>query len=164
MLYQPPLPAYDYRNVDGYYSAAATEIDRLLQVSRGRALRLFTSWSGLQQVNDRLRNLDHPTIWPLRAQGDAPQCDALLTWFKETAHSVLLATRSFWEGVDIPGDDLSLVVLDKMPFPHPQRSTAQCPYAPARRQRGQQLWRLHDALDESLLKQGFGRLIPPWHR
>ena len=57
-------------------------------------------------------------IWPVRAQGDAPR-DALLAWFKETPHSVLLATRSFWEGVDIPGDDLSLVVLDKMPFPTP---------------------------------------------
>ena len=48
-----------------------------------------------------------PPIWPLRAQGDAPR-DALLAWFKETPYSVLLATRSFWEGVDIPGDDLSL--------------------------------------------------------
>jgi ATP-dependent DNA helicase DinG len=158
LLYQPPLPAYDYRNADHYYTQISNEIERLLQVSRGRALCLFTSWSGLQQVKDRLLTTDHPTIWPLRAQGDAPR-DALLSWFKETAHSVLLATRSFWEGVDIPGDDLSLVVLDKMPFPTPNDP-------------------LHSArmklLDESgnnsfgdymvplmnlALKQGFGRLI-----
>ncbi len=158
LLYQPPLPAYDYRNADLYYNKISGEIDRLLQVSRGRALCLFTSWSGLQQVKERLTAPGNPTIWPLRAQGDAPR-DALLVWFKETDHSVLLATRSFWEGVDIPGDDLSLVVLDKMPFPTPNDP-------------------LHSArmkvLDESgsnsfgdymvplmnlALKQGFGRLI-----
>ncbi len=126
LLYQPPLPAYNWRNADVYYRAAADEIRRLLEVSRGRALCLFTSWSGLQHVSDLLRgdvgssksDPEGACIWPLRAQGDAPR-DALLAWFKETPHSVLLATRSFWEGVDIPGDDLSLVVLDKMPFPTP---------------------------------------------
>ncbi|MEZ4860553.1 MAG: ATP-dependent DNA helicase [Caldilineaceae bacterium] len=158
LLYQPPLPAYDYRNADAYYNAVSHEIERLLEVSRGRALCLFTSWSGLQQVNDRLQQTDQAHIWPVRAQGDAPR-DALLRWFKETPHSVLLATRSFWEGVDIPGDDLSLVVLDKMPFPTPND-----PLHSARMR----------ALDSSgkssfgdymvplmnlALKQGFGRLI-----
>jgi len=118
LLYQPPLPAYDWRNADGYYNAVAREMERLLEASRGRALCLFTSWSGLQQVQERLQKGDSQKIWPLRAQGDAPR-DALLAWFKETKHSVLLATRSFWEGVDIPGDNLSLVVMDKMPFPTP---------------------------------------------
>lgn len=158
LLYQPPLPAYNYRNTDNYYSKISQEINHLLQVSRGRALCLFTSWSGLQQVKDRLTDQQAPTIWPLRAQGDAPR-DALLTWFKETPHSVLLATRSFWEGVDIPGDDLSLVVLDKMPFPTPND-----PLHSAR------MKLLDDSGNNSFgdymlplmnlaLKQGFGRLI-----
>jgi ATP-dependent DNA helicase DinG len=152
------LPAYDYRNADAYYNAVASELERLLEVSRGRALCLFTSWSGLQQVQARLQKAGGTGIWPLRAQGDAPR-DALLAWFKETRHSVLLATRSFWEGVDIPGDDLSLVVLDKMPFPTPGD-----PLHSARMK----------AIDDSgkssfadymtplmtlALKQGFGRLI-----
>jgi len=158
LLYQPPLPAYDYRNADGYYTAIAAEIERLLEVSRGRALCLFTSWSGLQQVSDRLKRTDAPVIWPLRAQGDAPR-DALLTWFKGTPHSVLLATRSFWEGVDIPGDELSLVILDKMPFPTPGD-----PLHSARMmmldQNGQNSFGDYMLpLMNLALKQGFGRLV-----
>ena len=56
VLYQPPLPAYNYRNADAFYDAVAGEIERLLEVSRGRTLCLFTNWSGLQQVNDRLQS------------------------------------------------------------------------------------------------------------
>ncbi len=158
LLYQPALPAYDYRNADAYYGAVAHELERLLEASRGRALCLFTSWSGLQQVQERLQKANAHQFWPSRAQGDAPR-DALLSWFKATPHSVLLATRSFWEGVDIPGDHLSLVVMDKMPFPTPGD-----PLHSARMK----------AIDESgqssfgdymtplmtlALKQGFGRLI-----
>ena len=109
-------------------------------------------------VNDRLQAADAGVIWPVRAQGDAPR-EALLAWFKETRHSVLLATRSFWEGVDIPGDDLSLVVLDKMPFPTPGD-----PLHGARMKAIEQAGR--SSFDEYMkplmtlaLKQGFGRLI-----
>ena len=158
LLYQPPLPAYNYRSPATYYDAAAAEMERLLEVSRGRALCLFTSWSGLEQVAQRLRHPDRPTVWPIRAQGDAPR-NALLEWFIRTPNSVLLATRSFWEGVDIPGDDLSLVVLDKMPFPTPGD-----PLHSAR------MRAVEEAGDSSFgqymlpmmtlaLKQGFGRLI-----
>lgn len=165
LLYQPALPAFDWRSADAYYTAAAREIERLLEVSRGRALCLFTSWSGLQQVARRLRgdkDAESPvpaTIWPLRAQGDAPR-DALLDWFRATPHSVLLATRSFWEGVDIPGDDLSLVVLDKMPFPTPND-----PLHSARMreldaaQEGASFGQYMLPLMTLSLKQGFGRLI-----
>lgn len=158
LLYQPPLPAYDYKAADAYYNAVAAEIERLLEVSRGRTLCLFTNWSGLQQVNDRLQSATKAVVWPVRAQGDAPR-DSLLAWFKETAHSVLLATRSFWEGVDIPGDDLSMVVLDKMPFPTPGD-----PLHGARMRAIDQEGR--SSFDEYMtplmtlaLKQGFGRLI-----
>jgi ATP-dependent DNA helicase DinG len=82
-----------------------------------------------------------------------------LSWFKATPHSVLLATRSFWEGVDIPGDDLSLVVLDKMPFPTPAD-----PLHSARmkliEQDGRSSFGDYMApLMTLALKQGFGRLI-----
>jgi ATP-dependent DNA helicase DinG len=159
VLYQPALPAYDWRNKEPYYNAVTREIERLLEVSRGRALCLFTNWSGLQQVHERLKDLEQGTFWPLQAQGDAPR-NALLEWFVETPNSVLLATRSFWEGIDLPGEDLSLVVLDKMPFPTPND-----PLHSAR-------MRLLDQESEGssfgdymlplmtlTLKQGFGRLI-----
>jgi ATP-dependent DNA helicase DinG len=158
LLYQPALPAYDYRNADPYYSAVAAEIERLLEVSRGRSLCLFTSWSGLQQVRDRLTPSDRPQIWPMRAQGDAPR-DALLTWFKSTPYSVLLATRSFWEGVDIPGDNLSLVVLDKMPFPTPGDPLHSARMAAIDTSGGNSFGDYMTPLMTLALKQGFGRLI-----
>ena len=158
LLYQPALPPFNHRSPDAYYDRVSQEIARLIEVSRGRTLCLFTSWSGLQQVADRLQAPGDGVIWPLRAQNDAPR-NALLSWFLETPHSVLLATRSFWEGVDIPGDDLSLVVMDKLPFPTPND-----PLHSAR------MKALEDAGQSSFaaymvplmtlaLKQGFGRLI-----
>ena len=133
----------------------AVEIARLLNVSRGRALCLFTSWSGLQQVHERLSDV----VWPLHAQGEAPR-NLLLDWFQETPHSVLLATKSFWEGVDLPGDDLSLVVLDKLPFPTPND-----PLHSARMKAldevdaGSSFRKYMLPLMTLSLKQGFGRLI-----
>ena len=155
LLYQPALPAYDWRAKDVYYTAVAGEIERLLEASRGRALCLFTNWSGLLHVRDELLQ----SIWPIRAQGDYPR-DALLDWFRETRHSVLLATKSFWEGVDLPGDDLSLVVLDKMPFPTPRD-----PLHSARMKalddavQGSSFGKYMLPLMALSLKQGFGRLI-----
>lgn len=161
LLYQPALPAYNYRNAGIYYDAVAAEIMRLLEVSRGRALCLFTSWSGLQQVKERLttanQHQDRP-IWPLRAQGDTPR-DALLTWFKDTPHSVMLATRSFWEGVDIPGDDLSLVVLDKLPFPTPSDPLHSARMKSIEEGGGSSFGEYMLPMMTLTLKQGFGRLI-----
>jgi ATP-dependent DNA helicase DinG len=158
LLYQPALPPFDFKAAEAYYDAASKEIERLIEVSRGRTLCLFTSWSGLQQVNDRLQNPAAGVIWPLRAQGDAPR-NALLTWFKDTPNGVLLATRSFWEGVDIPGDTLSLVVMDKLPFPSPGD-----PLHSARMKALEDAG--HSSFGEYMtplmtltLKQGFGRLI-----
>lgn len=157
LLYQPSLPAYDWRNKEAYYDQVAEEIRRLLEVSRGRALCLFTNWSGLRQVRERLG--EEAGIWPLRAQGEGSR-NALLEWFRETPHSVLLATRSFWEGVDLPGDGLSLVVLDKLPFPSPSD-----PLHSARMQALDQAEGRNSFGDYMLplmtltLKQGFGRLI-----
>ncbi|MBP7964893.1 MAG: ATP-dependent DNA helicase [Caldilineaceae bacterium] len=159
LLYQPALPAYDWKNKDAFYIAASAEIRRLLEVSRGRALCLFTSWGGLQAVNQHLSDPDTGIVWPLRAQGDAPR-DALLRWFRETPHSVLLATKSFWEGVDIPGDDLSLVILDKMPFPTPSDPlhAARMESIDAGEERAS-FAEYMVPLMTLALKQGFGRLI-----
>jgi ATP-dependent DNA helicase DinG len=158
LLYQPPLPAFNFKSADVYYDAAAQEIERLIEVSRGRTLCLFTSWSGLQQVADRLQQPGRDVIWPLRAQGDAPR-NALLAWFKETAHSVLLATRSFWEGVDIPGDDLSLVVMDKLPFPTPNDPLHSARAKAIDDAGGNSFGEYSIPLMTLTLKQGFGRLI-----
>ena len=155
LLYQPQLPAFNWRDRDPFFDAVAAEIERLLNVSRGRALCLFTSWSGLQQVHERLRG----SVWPLQAQGELPR-NALLDWFRDTPHSVLLATKSFWEGVDLPGDDLSLVVLDKLPFPTPSDPLHEARMkALDEAEAGSSFRRYMLPLMTLALKQGFGRLI-----
>lgn len=158
LLYQPPLPAFDFRNPDAYYDAAAHEIARLIEVSRGRTLCLFTSWSGLQLVADRLAQPGQGVVWPIRSQGDAPR-NALMAWFMETPHSVLLATRSFWEGVDIPGDDLSLVVMDKLPFPTPNDPLHSARMKAIRDAGRDDFAEYMVPLMTLTLKQGFGRLV-----
>ncbi len=158
LLYQPPLRAFDFRASESYYDAAAQEIERLLEVSRGRTLCLFTSWSGLQQVAGRLQNPAGGIIWPVRAQGDAPR-NALVEWFLATPNSVLLATRSFWEGLDIPGDDLSLVIMDKMPFPTPNDPLHSARMAALKEEGRSDFDEYMVPLMTLALKQGFGRLI-----
>ena len=155
LLYQPALPAFDWRNKAPFYDAVAAEIVRLLNVSRGRALCLFTSWTGLQQVHERLNNV----VWPLQAQGQLPR-NMLLDWFRKTPHSVMLATKSFWEGVDLPGDDLSLVVLDKLPFPTPSDPLHEArTKALEEIEAGSSFRKYMVPLMTLSLKQGFGRLI-----
>ncbi len=155
LLYQPALPAFDWRNKAPFYDAVAAEIERLLNVSRGRALCLFTSWTGLQQVHERLNDV----AWPLRAQGQHPR-NLLLDWFRQTPHSVLLATKSFWEGVDLPGDDLSLVVLDKLPFPTPSDPLHEArTKALEEIEEGSSFRKYMVPLMTLSLKQGYGRLI-----
>ncbi len=169
LLYQPHLTAYSWANRERYYADVAGEIARLLEASRGRALCLFTSWTGLQQTRALLdpgAEIEEgepahawPSVpWPLRAQGDAPR-EALLDWFRDTPNSVLLATRSFWEGVDIPGEELSLVVLDKLPFPSPGDPLHDARMRSIEEAEGSSFGDYMLPLMTLTLKQGFGRLV-----
>jgi ATP-dependent DNA helicase DinG len=155
IVYLPQLRAYDWQNREKYFEAVADETRRLLEASRGRAFCLFTSWAGMQYVSDRLRE---QLPWPLLLQGELPRSE-LLRLFKTTRHSVLFGTKSFWEGVDVPGDALSLVIIDKLPFPSPRD-----PLHEARAQRitdegGNAFTEYTLPLMILALKQGFGRLI-----
>ncbi len=163
LLYQPVLPEYHWQRAEAYYEAVAAAIRNLLEVTRGRALCLFTSWQGLDRVTAMLQSADHGVIWPVRSQREG-QKRALIRWFMDTPHSVLCATRSFWEGVDIPGDKLVSVVLDKLPFPNPRdpihkhrQALLQDMYG-----EGDQWWAFREYAIPHMalaLKQGFGRLL-----
>ena len=114
ILYLPKkLP--DPRN-ERFTWAIAKELKQLLTVTRGRAFVLFTSYANLHSVHEQLAT----TIsLPLLVQGSAPRT-VLLREFRATPHAVLLATSSFWQGIDVAGDTLSCVVIDKLPFASPR--------------------------------------------
>ncbi|MGD9901978.1 MAG: ATP-dependent DNA helicase [Vicinamibacterales bacterium] len=113
LLYLPrrmPLPR-DPR----YTEAVAWETRQLLQCSRGRAFVLFTSYAAMRAV---VRLLELDLDYPVLVQGTAPR-SVLLEEFRRTPHAVLFATSSFWQGVDVQGDQLSAVIIDKLPFASP---------------------------------------------
>src|SRR5258708_26757145 len=90
-------------------------IRRLLEITRGRAFVLFTSYAQMNEIYDRL--LGH-LEFPMLKQGDAPK-SALLEEFRLTPHAVLFGTSSFWQGVDVQGEQLSCVIIDRLPFAVP---------------------------------------------
>ena len=98
-----------------FASSVADELTRLLAVTEGRAFALFTSYANLRAVRDQLGTT---LPYPLLVQGSAPRT-TLLREFRNTPNAVLLATSSFWQGVDVAGATLSCVVIDKLPFASP---------------------------------------------
>ena len=98
-----------------FAEAVAREVAALLRVTEGRAFVLFTSYANLREVHARLQS---ELPYPVLVQGAAPRT-VLLREFRATPHAVLLATSSFWQGVDVAGDALSCVVIDKLPFASP---------------------------------------------
>jgi hypothetical protein len=98
-----------------FVDRAAGEIAALLAHSRGRAFVLFTSYANMSAVAERLAG---EVPYPLLIQGEAPKAVVLAT-FRSTPGAVLLATTSFWQGVDVVGDQLSCVIIDKLPFASP---------------------------------------------
>lgn len=141
-----------------YFDALAEEIFRLLAASAGRAFCLFTSNTALREVYDRLR---YRLSYTVLRQGDAPR-GVLLSQFKRDESSVLFATRSFFEGVDVQGSALSLVVVDKLPFAPPDDPLweAQCAAVNARTgDRWAWFGELAIPAATITLKQATGRLI-----
>lgn len=140
----------------GYREAAVDEMATLIKASGGRALALFTSWKALNDSADSLTDrLKGVTV--LRQGEGSPQ--RLLDTFRDDETSVLFATASFWQGVDIPGRSLSLLLVDKIPFPRPDE-----PLVAARREealaRRMDPFRAVDIPDAAtMLAQGVGRLI-----
>ncbi len=126
----------------------------VLEASKGRAFLLFTSHRALREAAEQLR--DCP--WPLFVQGTAPR-NTLLEQFRASGNGVLLGAASFWEGVDVAGEALSVVVIDRLPFAAPDDPVLDAKLDAVRREGG------NPFRDEQLpqaviaLKQGVGRLI-----
>ena len=135
-----------------YEAAMLDELERLIVAAGGRTLALFTSWRVMRAAAEHLRpRIEHRLL----TQSDLPK-PALVKAFTDDETSCLFATMGFWQGVDVPGRSLSLVVLDKIPFPRPDE-----PLTQARRERaGDAAFATVDLpRAATLLAQGAGRLI-----
>ena len=146
-LPEPNTPAH----IDAVVDAALP----LLDASDGRAFMLFTSHRALRHAAERLAEKRE---FPLFVHGTAPR-HLLLERFRESGNGVLLGAASFWEGVDVAGDALQVVVIDKLPFAAPDDPVLEAHLTAIRRRGGNPFrdWQLPNAV--IALKQGAGRLI-----
>jgi ATP-dependent DNA helicase DinG len=140
---------------DGFTERAADEVLDLLALSEGRALVLTSSYRALDILRDRIRGR---VPYELLVQGEAPR-ERLLERFRTEIDSVLLATATFWHGVDVPGESLSLLVIDKLPFSAPGDPLHEARCEAVEAAGGD--WFRDFALPTAMLqlRQGFGRLI-----
>ena len=157
VLYVPPdLP--DPRTPQ-FAAKASDRIRRLLEITRGRAFCLFTSYA---QMNDIYQRLLGELEFPLLLQGDAPKT-ALLEEFRLTPHAVLFATSSFWQGVDVQGEQLSCVIIDRLPFAVPTDPVVAARVRSVDDAGGNAFFQYQVPSAVITLKQGFGRLIRSLH-
>jgi ATP-dependent DNA helicase DinG len=134
---------------------AGDEIAKILERTRGRALVLFTSYHNLNIAYEILKG---KIPYEVHKQGDAPR-SVLLERFREDIHSVLLATGAFWQGVDVPGESLSCLIIDKLPFDSPGDPVVAARIDAIRRRGGNPFMEYQVPAAIIMLKQGLGRLI-----
>jgi ATP-dependent DNA helicase DinG len=138
---------------------AAERIRKLLEITRGRAFVLFTSYAQMRDIHQRLLG---EIEFPMLLQGDAPK-SALLEEFRATPHCVLFATSSFWQGVDVQGEQLSCVIIDRLPFAVPSDPVVAARVKAIDSGGGNAFFEYQVPSAVITLKQGFGRLIRSLH-
>jgi ATP-dependent DNA helicase DinG len=144
----------DPRDQD-FIPQAAERMRRVLELSRGRAFCLFTSYAQMKVMYERML-VELP--FPLLLQGQAPR-KQLLDEFRETPNAVLFGTSSFWQGVDVQGEQLSCVIIDRLPFAVPSDPVQQARMEAIESSGGKPFHDLSIPQAVITLKQGFGRLI-----
>jgi ATP-dependent DNA helicase DinG len=157
ILYVPPnLP--DPRTPQ-FGAEASAVIAKLLKITRGRAFVLFTSYAQMNEIYDRLLG---ELEFPMLKQGDAPK-SALLEEFRLTPNAVLFGTSSFWQGVDVQGEQLSCVIIDRLPFAVPSDPVVAARVKAIDAGGGNAFFEYQVPSAVITLKQGFGRLIRSLH-
>lgn len=148
-------PASVNPKASDFIARAAPLLEEALDRTRGRAFVLFTSFARMREMMERVRNR---IPFPMRMQGEVPRA-ALLDWFRATPNAVLFGSATFWEGIDVVGDALSCVVVDRIPFPMPTDPlvAARLAWLEENGENGFEAYMIPAAITR--LKQGFGRLI-----
>ena len=139
----------------GYVIRLVRQLEEILDVTQGHAFLLFTSYQQLNRVHDLLMER---LPYPLLRQGDRPKSQ-LLHEFRQTPHAVLCATSSFWQGVDVPGDALRAVLIDKLPFHVPTEPVVAARLNRLEEQGENSFLRYSVPAAIIALRQGLGRLI-----
>ena len=140
---------------EGWVRYACKELETILEASQGRAFVLFTSYSQMEQVHQALKSR---LPFPVLLQGEKSK-SGLLESFRNTPNAVLFATSSFWQGVDVQGEQLSCVVIDKLPFSVPSDPVTAARIAQITESGGNAFYDYQIPTATILLKQGMGRLI-----
>ncbi|MBX9720056.1 MAG: hypothetical protein K2X81_01570 [Candidatus Obscuribacterales bacterium] len=143
-------------NSRDYAAASYRQIEHVLDISKGRAFVLFTSYNAM---NNCYSYLKERIPYMSKKQGEMPR-NRLLDWFRDTPNAVLFATASFWEGVSVDGDQLSCVIIDRIPFQSPDDPVYEAKCDQLKEEEGMS-WFSELALPYAImrLKQGAGRLI-----
>ncbi len=153
LLYLPQgMP--DPREPD-FFVQAAERTRRVLEITRGRAFCLFTSYAQMRAMHERL-SAELP--YPLLLQGTAPR-SVLLEQFRDTPGAILFGTSSFWQGVDVPGEQLSCVIIDRLPFAVPSDPVVKARMDAIASAGGNAFFDYQVPSAVITLKQGFGRLV-----
>jgi ATP-dependent DNA helicase DinG len=153
ILYLPPAMP-DPRS-PAFPEAVSREVVEILRQTAGRAFVLFTSYAVLRAV---LPTVQVEVAYPILVQGDAPR-SVLLQQFRTQPHAVLLATASFWQGVDVVGEALSCVIVDKLPFASPVDPITAARIGSVTAGGGDPFLEYQLPLAILTLQQGLGRLI-----
>lgn len=157
LLYLPPTMP-DPRDPD-FTEKAAERIRRVLELSKGRAFCLFTSYSQMREIYERML-AELP--YPLLLHGTAPR-HVLIEQFRSTPNAVLFGTSSFWQGVDVQGEQLSCVIIDRLPFGVPTDPVVKARMQAIEEDGGKPFFDYQVPNAVITLKQGFGRLIRSLH-
>jgi ATP-dependent DNA helicase DinG len=140
---------------EGWAARASEELEKILEASRGRAFVLFTSYAQMEMIHRSLRDR---IPYPMIMQGEKSK-SGLLDEFRRTPNAVLFATASFWQGVDVQGEQLSCVVIDKLPFSVPSDPVVAARIRHLNDAGGNAFYEYQIPEAIILLKQGLGRLI-----
>ena len=152
LLYMPTIPVEpNHQDYNGHIVELAKEV---IDHSKGRTFLLFTSYRALNHVAEALAGSDYP----LMVQGSAAK-STLLEDFRDHGNAILLGTNSFWEGVDVRGEALSCVIIDKIPFASPGDPVLQARIDSLRERGGNPFSSIQIPAAVIQLKQGIGRLI-----